>query len=108
MNLNPSNLGSNLSLSDAEFEFCPPFFVAGEEEPWLDGDDVVRATVETATTDATRLPDPFIVGELEVDERRETVRFGAPKLMIRIQVVETRRGSPDLGPELCDFVFFFS
>ncbi|KAM1172517.1 hypothetical protein ACFX2G_023093 [Malus domestica] len=102
MNLNLSNLRSNLSLSDVEFKFCQLFFVAEEKEPWLDG-DVVRATVETTTTDTTRLPDPFIVGELEVDERRETVRFRAPKLMIPIQVVETRRGSQDLRSKLYDF-----
>ncbi|KAM1728295.1 hypothetical protein ACFX12_018814 [Malus domestica] len=78
MNLNLSNLGSNLSLSNVKFKFCLPFFVAREEKPWLDGDDVVRATVEMATTDVTRLPDPFIVGELEVDDKRETVFFRAP------------------------------
>ena len=65
MNFNPSNLGANFSFSDEEVQlFEPPFFTGdefacGEEEE-------VRATVEAASIDATRGPDPFIFENLSL------------------------------------------
>lgn len=78
MNLNPSNLGSNFSLSDAVCELCPPpLFTPAQEKPWPwaegDGeeDEEVRAMVDAANMEATRVPDPFI---LKASARRRDAR----------------------------------
>lgn len=81
MNLRPSNLGANFSFSEGVILFQLPFFPLPVEQfpcffwlkaPSFGDEEDVRATVEAASTEATKGPDLFIFsGQNVVDETRK-------------------------------------